>query len=233
MKTTFLALFTAALLSGCIIHVGGGNQSPDLHSTKRFELDGAGLTQLMASTGAGSLLIQAETGRTTVDVVAEIYTYQGVDADIELVKQGNSAQLTASLPRNYVNGNSPYINLTVKVPPTFGLVLDDGSGDTVIDGLQGALQVTDGSGELRISGGSSLSVDDGSGDLLIRDIQGAVTVDDGSGDMRIEQIAGIVTINDGSGDINVRHTAGLTITEGGSGDLNIDQINGPVSIDKD
>ena len=233
MKTTLIALATAALLSGCVIHIGGGHNSPDKKSTERFELAAADLTQLVASTGAGSLLIQGEAGRTTVEVVAEIYSYDGMDADIRLERNGNNAQLHASLPSSFVNGNSPYINLTVKVPTRFGLMLDDGSGDTVIEGLTGALQVTDGSGELRINGGNSLQVDDGSGDLFIRNIQGAVRIEDGSGDLTVEQIGGIVTINDGSGDIVVNHSGGLTITEGGSGDLAIDQINGPVSIAND
>lgn len=234
MKTTLLALLTATILSGCVIHVvGGSNNSPKQQSTERFELDATDLTQLMASTGAGSLLIQGEAGRTSVEVIAEIYSYEGIDADIRLQKQGNSAQLQTSLPSSWVNGNSPYINLTVKVPTSFGLVLDDGSGEAVIEGLTGDIQVTDGSGDLRINGGNSLQVDDGSGDLFIRHIKGAVSIEDGSGDMVVEHIGGIVSINDGSGDISVRQTAGLTITEGGSGDLDIDQINGPVSIAKD
>ncbi len=232
MKTSLLAFCTAIILSGCVIHVGGNN-SPDTHSTKRFDLDAAALNQLVASTGAGSLLIQGEAGRTSIEVVAEIHSYEGMEADISLEARGSNAQLHASLPKSFVNGNSPYINLIVKVPTTFGLVLDDGSGDTVIEGLTGALQVTDGSGDLRISGGSSLRVDDGSGDLSVRNIQGAVTVDDGSGELVIEQIGGIVTINDGSGDIRVNQAGGLTITDAGSGELDIDQINGPASIAKD
>ena len=234
MKTTLIAFFTAVMLSGCVFHVvGGSNNNPTQHSTKRFELDAVALNQLQASTGAGSLLIQGEAGRTSVEVVAEIYTYDGVNPDISLEVRGDKALLQASLPKSLVNGNSPYINLTVKVPTNFGLVLDDGSGDTVIEGLTGTLQVTDGSGELRINGGSSLRVDDGSGDVFIRNIQGAVTVDDGSGDLVLEQIGGVVTINDGSGDIKVHQAGGLVITDAGSGDLDIDQINGPVSIAKD
>lgn len=233
MKTTLLACCTAAFLSGCVIHIGGGNNSPDQHSTKRFELEASALTQLVASTGAGSLLIQGEAGRTTIEVVAEIHSYEGLDTDISLEARGSNAQLHASLSKGFVNGNSAYIDLIVKVPTNFGLVLDDGSGDTVIEGLTGALQVTDGSGELRIDGGSSLRADDGSGDLFIRNIQDAVTVDDGSGDLVIEQIGGVVTINDGSGDIRVHRAGGLTITDAGSGELDIDQINGQVSIAKD
>jgi len=233
MKTTLLALCTAAILSGCVIHIGGGNSRPDQHSTKRFDLDAAALNQLVASTGAGSLLIQGEAGRTTIEVIAEIHSYEGLEADISLQAQGSNAQLHASLPKRCVNGNSPYIDLIVKVPTNFGLVLDDDSGDTVIEGLTGALHVTDGSGELRVNGGSSLRVDDGSGDLFIRNIQGAVLVDDGSGDLEIEQIVGVVTVTDGSGDIRVNQAGGLTINDAGSGELDIDRIHGPVSIAKD
>ncbi len=233
MKTTLLAVVSAAILSGCVIHVGGGHNRPDQHRTERLALDAASLTQLVASTGAGSLLIQGEQGRTSIEVVAEIYSYEDIEAKISLEKQGNKAQLHASLPRSFVQGDSPYINLVVKVPAAFALTLDDGSGDTVIEGLTGALNVTDGSGDLRITGGSSLRVEDGTGDLFVRNMAGDVFIEDGSGDMVIEQIAGVVTIDDGSGDIRVFQTAGLTITDAGSGDLDIDQINGPVSIAKD
>lgn len=234
MKTTLLALCGAAMLSGCVINVvAGSNNTPDKQSTERFELEASSLTQIVATTGAGSLLIQGEAGRTTVEVVAEIFSYEGIEPEIRLQQQGNSAQLVASLPKSIVNGNSPYINLIVKVPTNFGLMLDDASGDTVIDGLTGTLQVTDGSGDLRINGGRSLQLNDNSGDIFVRNIHGAVSIEDGSGDLTVEQIKGIVTVTDGSGDITVQQTAGLTITEGGSGDLNIDQINGPVSIAKD
>lgn len=233
MKTSILAFCTAAVLTGCVIHVGGGNRSPDQQSTQRFELDASALHQLQANTGAGSLLIQGEAGRTSVEVVAQIHSYEGIAPDISLKASGNTAQLHASLPGNFIQGNSPYIDLVVKVPTNFALDLEDGSGDTVIEGLTGALQVIDGSGELRINGGSALQLDDGSGDVFIRNITGAVSIEDGSGDLEITQIGGVVTINDGSGDISVTHTAGLTITDAGSGDLDLDQINGPVSIAKD
>jgi len=233
MKKTVFAFCTATLLSGCVIHVvGGSNNTPNQHSSQRFELDATSLKQLQASTGAGSLLIQGEAGRTLIEVEAHIYSYQGIEPELSLKARGDSALLQSSMPKSLVNGNSPYINLTVKVPPHLALTLDDGSGDTVIAGLTGALQITDGSGELRIDGGSSLQLKDGSGDVFIRQISGAVNVEDGSGDLVIEQIGGVVTISDGSGDIRVRQTAGLIITDAGSGELEIDQINGPVSIAK-
>ena len=180
----------------------------------------------MASSEAGAFTLQGEAGRTKVEVVADIYSYEGVKHDIQLQQKGDKAVLHASMSNSFVNGNSPYINLTVKVPSTFGLVLDDGSGDISITGLTGDLVVTDGSGEIRIDGGRSLTFDDGSGDAFIRNIQGAVTVKDGSGDLLVEQIGGVVTIDDGSGDIKIYRTGGLIITDAGSG-LSLIHISEP------
>ena len=173
-----------------------------------------------------------------------------VDFSNSAVKySGSNAKLEAGFDDAFYSGNSPYIDLQVKVPARFDLQLDDGSGDTDIRGLKGDLQITDGSGDLHIRGGNnaritdgsgalsvrqltgSLQLEDGSGELLIEDIAGDVTVDDGSGDLTIRAVGGVVTIDDGSGDIDVDGAGGLTIVDSGSGGLKLNAINGPVNID--
>lgn len=223
------AIAAAVFLNGCIIHVGGSSSSLE-HSEQILTLNAANLTQLNADTGSGSLLIQGETGRTQIEVVAQIYNRKDSELMLTLDQQGDSAKLVATFDRGFSYGDSPYIDLVVKVPASFGLILDDGSGDVDIKGLQGALRIDDGSGDLFVDNGASLILDDGSGDIRISNILGDVRVEDGSGDMNISHINGIVTIEDGSGDIRVAHSKGLTIDDDGSGDLNINQINGPVNI---
>lgn len=233
IKPIALAIATAVLLNGCVIHVGGQNAVPLEHSEKTLSLDAQSLTQLYADTGKGDLLIQGEVGRTQVEVVAQIYNREDSELILTLEKHGDTAKLVADFDRSFSYGDAPYIDLVVKVPASFALTLDDGSGDTDIKGLQGALRIDDGSGDLAVDNGASLVLEDGSGDIRVSNIQGDVRVDDGSGDMNVSQIAGIVTIDDGSGDIRVDHSKGLTIADDGSGDLNINQINGPVSVAED
>ncbi len=233
IKPVAFAVAAAVFLNGCIIHVGGPGSASLDHSEQVLTLDATNLKQLQADTGAGALIIQGEAGRTQIEVVAQIYNNEESELILTLEKQGDAAKLVADFDRSFSYGNSPYIDLVVKVPASFALTLDDGSGDVDIKGLQGALRIDDGSGDLFVDNGASLVLDDGSGDIRISHIQGDVKVDDGSGDINISQISGIVTIDDGSGDIRVEQSLGLTIDDDGSGDLNINQINGPVNIAED
>ncbi|NRQ41649.1 hypothetical protein HRH59_03575 [Rheinheimera sp. YQF-2] len=248
MKSTVITLFAASLLSGCVIYVGNGHAGDLQHEERKLTLNGSDLKQLQADTGAGKLEIIGESGRSEVEMVANIYYYNADDIRLSLVRSGSSAVLEAGFDKNFYNGNSPYIDVLVKVPQHFGLTLDDGSGDTDIRGLTGDLQVEDGSGDLRINGGANvtvedgsgnlfitqvngkLSVDDGSGQLEIRTVSGDVSIEDGSGDIIVSAVGGIVTIDDGSGDINVDGAGGLTILDSGSGGLKLNAINGPVKI---
>ena len=206
------------------------------------------MQQLQADTGAGSLEIVAEEGRNDVELIADIYFYDAEDIRLSLQRQGKAAVMEAGFSQSYYQGNSPYIDLVVKVPARFGLTLDDGSGNTDIRGLKGDLHIEDGSGDLFINGGNNatitdgsgsltvrqlsgaLQLEDGSGDLLIENISGDVTIDDGSGDLTVRAVGGVVTIDDGSGDISIDGAGGLTITDSGSGGLKLNAINGPVNI---
>lgn len=248
MKNTVITLFAASLLSGCVIYVGNGHAGDLQHEERKLTLNGSDLKQLQADTGAGTLEIIGEAGRSEVEMVANIYYYNADDIRLNLVRSGSSAVLEAGFDNNFYNGNSPYIDVLIKVPQHFGLTLDDGSGDTDIRGLTGDLRVEDGSGDLRINGGANvtvedgsgnlfitqvngkLSVDDGSGQLEIRTASGDVGIEDGSGDIIVSAVGGIVTIDDGSGDINVDGAGGLTILDSGSGGLKLNAINGPVKI---
>jgi len=248
MKTGILSIAAATLLSGCVIYVGNGHADDLQYEDRQLSLSAASLKQLVADTGAGKLEIIGEEGRDTIDLQASIYYYDSEDIRLSLISRGNDAVLEAGFANSFYNGNSPYIDLVVKVPARLALTLDDGSGDIEIRSLTGDLNIEDGSGDLRVSGGNNANVvdgsgelyisqlsgnlvlEDGSGDVQIRNVQGAVTIEDGSGDVVISNIGGVVTIDDGSGDINIDGAGGLTIVDSGSGGLKINAINGPVKI---
>jgi DUF4097 and DUF4098 domain-containing protein YvlB len=248
MKTSILTLTAAAMLSGCVVYVGNSHAKDLQHEERKLALNAAALQQLIADTGAGQLDIIGEESRTEIEVVANIYYYNADDIRLSLQRRGDDAVLEATFDKMFHHGNSPYIDVVVKVPARFSLKLDDGSGNTDIRGLQGNLHIEDGSGDLRIAGGGDATVqdgsgsleisaltgrlvlDDGSGDISIRDVGKDVSIEDGSGDMMVRNVGGIVTIEDGSGDINVNTAGGLTILNDGSGGLNINAINGPVQI---
>lgn len=248
MKLGMLSIAAAALLSGCVIYVGNGHAGDRQHEQRNLSLSADNLNRLVADTGAGKLDIIGEEGRELIELQASIHYYDSEDIRLSLVRRGSDAVLEAGFASSIHNGNSPYIDVVLRVPARLAVTLDDGSGDIDISGMQGDLTIEDGSGALRLSGGNNASVVDGSGDLLIsqlrgnlvledgsgnadiRQIRGSVTVEDGSGDLMLSDIGGLVTVDDGSGDININGAGGLTIVASGSGGLKINAINGPVKI---
>lgn len=231
MKTSLLPLVSAVLLSGCVVYVGNGHARDLQHEERSLQLEAAQLQQLVADTGAGKLEIVGETDRSDISVLASIYYYKAEDIRLSLERKGTNAVLEAGFDQQIHYGNSPYIDLLIKVPARLALTLEDGSGDTVIRGLTGKLHIDDGSGDMEINGGGAAVIEDGSGDLTISNLTGALLLEDGSGNLILRQIGGVVTIDDGSGDIDVDGAKGLNIINGGSGGLKINAIDGPVSID--
>ena len=246
-SSLFAAVITLAL-SGCIINVNGASAGPLDHQKKQIQIEAAGIDTFVANTGAGDLKIQGVTGLTQITVVADIYTYGDIKADLTLEKSGSNAKLVAEFDSNINFSRSPYIDLTIQVPADMVLKIDDGSGDIEIKNVSANIELEDGSGDLSIQGGHNLSITDGSGSVSITNTTGKLTledgsgsinlngigcntnIDDGSGDMTVTNVNGHVVIDDGSGDIEVDNTKGLSIVEAGSGDLSIDNINGSVSM---
>lgn len=224
------------------------------HEHRRLQLPTQQINLLLADTGAGSLVIEADPSSQEIIVEADIYAEDLSQARFELQQKSGQAYLRADFEQAFVSHwtqhESPRIDLVIKMPAALALKLDDGSGDIRIEGLTSSIKVSDGSGAITIKGGKDLSLDDGSGDvdiqqiqgnvriddgsgeLRVRDIGGDLVIDDGSGDLHVTQIKGRVTITDGSGDINVNTAASLDVLESGSGTIQYQNIVGSVTTDK-
>ncbi|GAB3287834.1 DUF4097 family beta strand repeat-containing protein [Pseudidiomarina andamanensis] len=230
MKAMVLALTSLSLLSGCVVYAnvsddGGFWSDSELqHETRNLSLDMTDIEEMKADTGAGSLEIIGEAGRTRIDVVAEVYYRDAEDIQLSLEKTGGNAVLTADFASNSYRGDNPYINLTVRVPAELSIELNDGSGSIALRDVMGDLTIEDGSGSITIEHGGNVDIDDGSGSITVRHLRGDLTIEDGSGSIDIERVSGKVTIDDGSGGIDVRHVGDLKIIESGSGSLSIDGV---------
>ncbi|MCG9731460.1 DUF4097 domain-containing protein [Shewanella sp. Isolate13] len=246
--TTLLATVIAVSLSGCIINVNGTSAGPLNHQKKQLQIDASHIETLVAETGAGDLNIQGVDGLSQIMVTADIYTYGDIESNLSLKQNGAKATLIAEFDSSINFQRSPYIDLTIQVPSSMMLDIDDGSGDIEIKGLSANITLDDGSGDVWIKGGNELNIQDGSGSvevsnttgkLTLEDGSGSITlsgiggdthIDDGSGDLSVKNVNGHVVIDDGSGDIDVDNTLGLSIIESGSGDLSVDNIKGAVSM---
>lgn len=248
LRPTVLASIFALSLSGCIINVNGASMEDLEHSQQVIQLDANGLDAMVANTGAGSLEIIGVDGLTNIILEADIYTYEEMEPNLSLTQKGNTAYLVAEFGPRFGSGNSPYIDLVIKVPAKMTLDIDDGSGSIKLSGIDADIKIEDGSGSIEIQGGRDLNIQDGSGSIILSNVQGNIELDDGSGSidiskvngdvnitdgsggMSVKDIQGLVTIEDGSGGIEVVNTKGLTILEAGSGNLSFDKIDGQVSM---
>lgn len=230
MKRTALAVVTASMLTGCVVYAdvaddGGLWGSSDLqHETRTLSLSTSGIDELKADTGAGSLEIIGEAGRTSIDVTAEIYFHDADEIQLSLEQDGDDAELVADFNRSSYRGDSPYINLVVRVPAELEVEVNDGSGSIVIRDVLGDLDIDDGSGSINIENAGNVDIDDGSGSITVRNLSGNLDIEDGSGSMDIEQVAGKVTIDDGSGGIVVRDVGDLNIIDAGSGSVRTEGV---------
>jgi hypothetical protein len=254
MQRLVTTLFCLSALTACVVHVGNDAHAAELTKEhQQLTLDAAGFTNLAAITGPGDITIIGDANATKIVVDADLYYQNRSDLTFTLEGKGDQARLVADSNQNGISvgwNESPYIDVTVRMPAALALSLEDGSGDVSISGLTQQIRVEDGSGELSINGGNDVRVTDGSGDIAIQQAQGAVKVDDGSGDLNISDVkgavevsdgsgdllisrAGAVKIDDGSGDISVSDADSLTVDESGSGELSYSNIRGRIQTDED
>ncbi len=247
-KTTALIAGSFAIAASFAVNAG----PLEYEDTREMKISASGISKLKIDAGAGFLKIVGEAGLDEVKVTADILA-EDEDIKLTLEQSGDTIELEADAGSKSGfswGGDSPKIDLTIRVPQR--LILDvkdgsgsmsikdikndvsvnDGSGSTKIRNIEGDLKVDDGSGSLDIVNVTgNLDVEDGSGSLDISQVTGTVNVEDGSGSLEVYDVGGLVTIDDGSGSIHVKKLRnGLTILEEGSGGLKMTDVKGPVSI---
>jgi hypothetical protein len=230
-KTAFLAVF--------ILLVCGSLAALD--TTKTLTLPAEGLGRLAIEAGAGTLKVTGLEGLAAIEVRAEIVA-KGVDdedldaflkdrIELTLEKSGDKAVLVARVREKFrlFDFESAVINLTVSVPKSLVLEVEDGSGSLVIEDVAG-LRLDDGSGSVRVARiAGEVEIDDGSGGIEITDVAGDVSVEDGSGEIDVRRIGGTVTVDDGSGSISIDEVGkDVRIVSAGSGGVDVNGVKGRV-----
>lgn len=113
------------------------------------------------------------------------------------------------------------VDYEITVPSETTVRTRSGSGDQMIEGTHGNVDVQTGSGDVKLSNlAGEIRLQTGSGDVRAREIAGPVRGGAGSGDLEIEETGqGDVDLHTGSGNINVRGIQGGFRGEAGSGDI--------------
>lgn len=130
-------------------------------------------------------------------------------------QEGNNIRI------DYVNARNISVDYEVTVPAETAVRTHSGSGDQVIEGTHGNVDVQTGSGDVKLNNvAGEIRLQTGSGDVRARDISGAVRGGTGSGDVQIEEKGqGDIELRTGSGGITARGVQGTFRGETGSGDV--------------
>lgn len=223
-------------------------------------LDAAGAKKIVIGAGAGDLKVRGQDGQTSMKATGRACaSSEEILSKIQLEsrRDGDTLYLKTLMPEidGGVFGINRYasLDLTVIVPKSAAIALEDSSGDLELDAVQSAtvadssgdmdianvagdLQVTDSSGDIEIEKiGGNLNVRDSSGDMEIEDVHGAVEIPvDSSGDIRIERVASVHIRNDSSGEIVIGHVKrDVSIDVDSSGDIRVDDIGGNFTVGAD
>ena len=234
MKKTIVLLVLCVVLAGAV---------SAFETTKTLNLAAQSILRLDIRAGAGSLTVTGREGLAAIEVRAEVVAPEVRDKDMEeyirdrveltLEKRGDIAVLVGRIRDNgrlFHFGENARIDLTVTIPKTMALDIDDGSGDMVVEDLAAALRIEDGSGSIRVVRvAGNVRIDDGSGGLEVSDVTGDVTIDDGSGEVRVRRVGGTVTLDDGSGGIDIEDVEkDVRLINTGSGGVDVSGVKGQV-----
>jgi len=235
MKKTIVFIMFCLVLSGALSAFG---------TTKTLNLSAQGVLRLDITAGAGSLTVAGRDGLAAIEVKAEVVAPDVRDKDIEefirdrveltLERRGDVAVLVGRIrpeDRLFHFGDDARIDLTVTVPKTMALDIDDGSGDMAVEDVSAAVRIEDGSGAIRVVRvAGNVRIDDGSGEVVVEHVEGNLEIDDGSGEVEVSDVTGDVTIDDGSGEVLVRRVGGTVTVDDGSGGIDIEDVGKDVRL---
>ena len=214
----------------------------DLSFDRQLTLEASRIDGLEVDAGAGHMeILGADVDLITVEATIESDKYSSMDdleeafaddMEFELKRDQGFALLKAKNKDKLFSNPEISIHLTIQVPQSFDLIVDDGSGHMKISDIDGSVEVDDGSGHMELSNiKDEVEIDDGSGNIELSNVQSSVKIDDGSGHVIAQNITGDITIDDGSGEIKLKHMGGNVDIEDGSGEIQANHIAGNFKVD--
>jgi hypothetical protein len=219
----FAAIAVGSALLGCALLAPAHAESCKFTAQRTANVASDGVKKVVVTARAGDLVVRGDQGRNTIQAGGRACASSQellAGIRIESRRDGDTVHVEAIMPEQpdiaigFVR--QAYLDLTVLVPRSVTLVVEDSSGDLRVSDVQGA------------------TVKDSSGDQDLRDIAGAVEVADSSGDVNVSDVGGTLRVKDSSGDVDVRNVTGdVVVTADSSGDLDIRSVAGSVHVIED
>ena len=240
MNKTVTAVAVCSALLACTLAVPSHANDCKHNTHRTANSAGPDIKRVVVEAGAGDLTVRGGDSR---DVKVEGKACASSDellADIklEIRREGDTVYVRTVLPdfSGIAFGvRYAYLDVTVDVPKTASLKLDDSSGDMRVSDVQGA-SITDSSGDQTLEHiAGDLDVADSSGEIRITDVSGGLRLRDSSGDVDVNGVQGDVVVTvDSSGDLDISHvTGGVHILSDSSGDIEVTDVKRDVIIDDD
>jgi hypothetical protein len=231
MRASVFVVAIALLTSGCevaLMHALGDRCSytTDLEAT----VSATGVSRVRVVARAGSLRVEGVSDATEVKAFGPACARTQADLDeIEIVTSISGDELLVETRFGSGLRERGSLDLTIQLPDSLPLEITDGSGSVRVSNV-GGLRLDDGSGSIDVDDvHGDVRLDDGSGSITVRNVDGSVVVeDDGSGSIKISDVTGDVIIEeDGSGSIRVTDVQGdFRVLRDGSGSIRSDRIQG-------
>jgi len=212
-----------------------------IENTQHLELSIKNIQSMHIICGPGSLDVFGVEGSDRIKVKAAV-KISGITQDtlqdfleehvaLSIKKRFRKAVLQSVFKNENQMKADAKIDLTVEVPKSLSVIIDDGTGSIFVTDLAENLKIIDGSGSIVIrKTAGPISISDGSGKIEMTDTTGNIEVKDGSGKINIDRVRGNVRIVDGSGSMTIKDIDGnLTVTDG-SGSIEISDVTQSVFI---
>lgn len=180
---------------------------------------------LYVENGSGSVVV-ATSDRTSTEV--RISGNRAAEATLHF--EGDRVSVIAPKHRTGFFGGDQHLDIEIHAGEGAHLVGKLGSADLSTTGRLGAVRVKSGSGEVLIDEIEGAAViDTGSGDIRIAGVAGELKIRSGSGDVTLARTGAAASISSGSGDIRIARAQGPVVVKTGSGDLEIDDAGADVA----
>ncbi|MHB8217385.1 MAG: DUF4097 family beta strand repeat-containing protein [Candidatus Sulfotelmatobacter sp.] len=211
----------AVVLLACSLAIAS---TPQGTFEKTFQVSGP--VDLEVQTRSGDIIVRSG-GSGSVTIRGKIYVgdhwlFGSRHTDVSDIEQhpplrqdGNSIHV------DYVNARDISVDYEITVPADTTIRTHSGSGDQIIEGTQGSVDLQSGSGNLKLARlTGEIRLQTGSGDVQAREISGPVRGGAGSGNLELEETgAGDIDLHTGSGNITARGIQGAFRADAGSGDI--------------
>src|SRR5258708_8007832 len=198
--------------------------SPQGTFEKTFQVTGP--VDLDVETHSGDIIVRSgDSGSVTIRgkiFVGDRWLFGTRHVDVSDIEQHPPVRQDGnSIHVDYVNAQNVAVNHEITVPTDTKIRTRSGSGDQIIEGTRGNIDLQSGSGDIKLARlTGEIRLQTGSGNVRARDISGPVRGGAGSGDIELQETAtGDVDLHTGSGNITARGIQGALHADTGSGDI--------------